>query len=205
MALTKRIALASMSRRERKKIETRRRILNAAIDLMQERSFDDVRVEEICERADIANATFFTYFASKSGLIAAFNEQIAEKIVDELAEYSVGGADRLEILRAIMIEEWRANASITRRFIGEAAQRGAVSLLDASQSLYRVAEEIIEDGMSNGDFAKSASASSAALTLIAAWIAVGARWARDGDAARAVEESREVLDFALFGLAPRRH
>jgi NADH dehydrogenase len=60
----------TLSRRERKKLETREALLEAAWTLFRDKGFDDTTVEEITERADVAKGTFFNYFSSKDGLLA---------------------------------------------------------------------------------------------------------------------------------------
>lgn len=58
-----------LSLRERKKIETRNRILYTAIQLFQEQGFEQTAVDEIATRADISRGTFFNYFPSKEGVL----------------------------------------------------------------------------------------------------------------------------------------
>ena len=82
---------AEPSRRERKKTETRARILNAAIALMAERGYDAVKIEDIAARADIANATFFLHFPTKASLLTAFNEQVARKIAHTPRKFRARG------------------------------------------------------------------------------------------------------------------
>jgi AcrR family transcriptional regulator len=59
----------NLSRRERKKLDTRQRLLQAARDLFREKGFEQTTVEEITERADVAKGTFFNYFPSKEALL----------------------------------------------------------------------------------------------------------------------------------------
>ena len=59
-----------LSRRERKKLETRQSLLAAAMDLFHEKGYDATPVEEITERADVGKGTFFNYFPSKEALLA---------------------------------------------------------------------------------------------------------------------------------------
>ncbi len=63
-----------LSRRERKKEETRSRIFHAAIDLFRERGFAATTVDEITERADVAKGTFFNYFPRKDAVLAYLTE-----------------------------------------------------------------------------------------------------------------------------------
>ena len=51
--------------RERKRQATRRRIEDAATDLVEKHGFADVTVEDICRAADISRRTFFNYMESK--------------------------------------------------------------------------------------------------------------------------------------------
>ena len=58
-----------ITRRERRKLEVRRRILEAAEALFDARGVSATRIAEICERADVAEKTFFNHFASKQDLL----------------------------------------------------------------------------------------------------------------------------------------
>ncbi len=60
----------SLSRRERKKMETRSALMEAALPLFREKGYDQTTVEEITEQADVAKATFFNYFPSKQALVS---------------------------------------------------------------------------------------------------------------------------------------
>ena len=59
----------TLSRRERKKLETRQALLESAQILFREKGFDRTTVEEITGRADVAKGTFFNYFSSKEVLL----------------------------------------------------------------------------------------------------------------------------------------
>jgi AcrR family transcriptional regulator len=55
--------------RERKKVETRRRITETAVALFAERGFERVPVADIAAAADVSTATVFNYFPTKEDLI----------------------------------------------------------------------------------------------------------------------------------------
>jgi AcrR family transcriptional regulator len=66
-----------LGRRERKKLDTRRRIFRAAFDLFTKKGFDATTVEEIAHRADVGKGTVFNYFPQKTAfLVAAYQEWV---------------------------------------------------------------------------------------------------------------------------------
>lgn len=58
-----------LGRRARKKLATRESLRDAALELMSERSFAGVTVEDVCERADVAPSTFFRHFPTKEDVV----------------------------------------------------------------------------------------------------------------------------------------
>ncbi len=68
--------LPDRGRRERKKLETRDRILQAAAHLFSDRGFDATTVNEIAEAADVSRATFFNYFPEKSRIVAELGDRM---------------------------------------------------------------------------------------------------------------------------------
>ncbi|GAA0447398.1 TetR family transcriptional regulator [Paractinoplanes deccanensis] len=65
-----------LTRRDRKKQQTKAALMSAALRLADERGLDHVTVEEISEAADVSPRTFFNYFATKDDAI--IGEQIAD-------------------------------------------------------------------------------------------------------------------------------
>ena len=193
----------AMSRRERKKQETRLRILDAAIRLMSARSYDDVRIDEIAAAADVANATFFLHFPTKASLVVAFNEQVSAKIAERISDFRLGAVERLELARAVILDEWTENAELLQRIVVDAADQGGRAFAESGASLVGLISAIIREGQAAGELSADFDASTAAQTLIAGWRAVSLDWAVTGDAAKARRANRETLDLLLFGLAPR--
>ncbi|MEU1198818.1 helix-turn-helix domain-containing protein [Streptomyces sp. NPDC005813] len=59
----------AMGLRERKKIQTAKRIYRIAVALFVERGFDNVSVQEVADAAEVSKMTVFNYFGSKEDLV----------------------------------------------------------------------------------------------------------------------------------------
>jgi AcrR family transcriptional regulator len=89
--------------RERKKLQTRQRITDAAHDLFAERGFDQVPVTEIARRAEVSEATVFNYFPTKEDLVysgmVAFERTLIDAVRDRDPATSALAAFRDFLLR----------------------------------------------------------------------------------------------------------
>ena len=80
---------------ERKKHQTRIALKQAALDLFEQRGFDEVTVEEIAEAAMVSPRTFFRYFETKAEVVFAYSPELIGRVEEEIAT----GAPVLESVR----------------------------------------------------------------------------------------------------------
>lgn len=97
-------------RRERKKRATYLALRAAALDLVSERGFCNVTVEEIAEAGDVSVRTFFNYFSSKEDALVGDDAQGREAMRAELLALP-GEVAPLEALRAVVLGRLRAIAA----------------------------------------------------------------------------------------------
>jgi AcrR family transcriptional regulator len=94
---------SSEGRRDRKKHATRRALRNAALQLVAERGFANVTVEDIAESADVATRTFFNYFPSKESAVIGADPERVEQVRVRLLARPVRESP-LRALGAVLVE-----------------------------------------------------------------------------------------------------
>jgi AcrR family transcriptional regulator len=98
-------ALDGRTRRRERNAE---RLYDAADELLASRSFDELSVEDVCQRADVGRATFFRIFETKAGLLREFNRRLADdaaRRIPESGHTEIRAA--LEHIRSAIIDAWR--------------------------------------------------------------------------------------------------
>jgi TetR/AcrR family transcriptional regulator, cholesterol catabolism regulator len=93
-----------VSRRERKKEETKERIVEAAFALFRKHGVEATTVEQICEKADIAKGTFFNYFPRKEAVFGYLSEQWVAEAEEKISDIIGNGAPAWERVRDVFVQ-----------------------------------------------------------------------------------------------------
>src|SRR5262249_52174433 len=112
----------SISRRVRRVREVHERIVTAAMELFASRGVESVKVDEICEAADIAQKTFFNHFPSKQHLMREIADGFlrAALALFEAARAEGGTtAQQLERFFALVATEIERGGPMHRTFVME--------------------------------------------------------------------------------------
>jgi AcrR family transcriptional regulator len=89
---------ASISLREIKKARSKLSIFKACLELVREKSFREVKVEEICEKAEVSKVTFFKFFQQKEDLLVYFMRIWLDQRLLELKNNPARGLDGIRFL-----------------------------------------------------------------------------------------------------------
>jgi AcrR family transcriptional regulator len=98
------------SLRERKKLATRRALRRVTLDLVAERGFGHVTIEDIAAAAEVSPRTFFNYFPSKEAAVFGIDTERTEALRRRLTGQDFPGESALDALRAALVTEARARA-----------------------------------------------------------------------------------------------
>ncbi len=146
-----------LSRRERRKLEVRTRILDAARALFEEQGFARTTVAEICERADVAHKTFFNHFPTKLDMLREIARTGVEELVLEIEQIRRAESDTaariqrfFDTVAAHICEAGPASRELLVELVhlisGDAAERS-----EQAQRLQAGLRGIVEDGLALGD------------------------------------------------------
>ncbi len=140
-----------MTRLERRKREVRERILKAAFDLFLDRGVGATTIEEICERADVANRTFFNHFATRQDMVRALAEQRLVNLHDVVFDR----ADEAIPARLVGVFDDIAgtlagSGDTYREMIGEMLATSGYGIQRGS-SLHDTFVELVKEGVARGE------------------------------------------------------
>ena len=109
-----------LGRQERSR-RTAERIVAAALDLLGQRSFEELRVTEIADRADVSVGGFYARFPSKGALLEYLNRTViggivalVEQRLSPEATAGLGARDVIERFIALAVSTFRENRTVMR-------------------------------------------------------------------------------------------
>lgn len=96
------MALAKHRLRERKREQTRTRLIEAALALFLKHGYDGTTIDDIADAANVSRRTFFHYFKSKEDVAVTWQDSFAEGLVAAIAA-EPAGSDPLTMAERALI------------------------------------------------------------------------------------------------------
>jgi AcrR family transcriptional regulator len=100
--------------RERKKQQTKERLIGAALLLFRDRGYEGATVEAIAEAAEVSVTTFFRYFDSKEDVFLEGHRAIIDRVEAAIRERS-SGVSVIAALRQTIVEILQAQPELEIR------------------------------------------------------------------------------------------
>jgi AcrR family transcriptional regulator len=195
----------TLNRFERRRQRSRTSLLDAAIELFQEKGLRETKLEEICERADIAPRTFFNHFETREHLYQAIAAQRVEQLVERL---DVLRSDPRPLARRLSdlfaaIGAHLAARPLYRELVGEMLHlRDDGSEAGRSRLLHQAVLRFVRDGVKRGEIARRHRPEVLADLLLGALTIALSNWSADAgyDLERGLAEAaRALLDLFASG------
>ena len=184
---------------DRRVRRTRQAIRDAFLSLVLEHGYDNVGVDDIAERADVARATFYAHYATKDVLLEALFNEISAELVAAVAER---GPEDLRVVQAtnalrlyVHAEELRDVYLVVLRGSGQG--RARLAYLDA---VALGAEQIFRRRLELADAAAPVPVEVTARAYAGAHVALLHAWLEDPDRPPAEEAARRQTILVTRGL-----
>lgn len=201
------VSIPPPGRRERRKLEVRRRMIEAAQALFEERGVQAATVAEICERADVAHKTFFNHFPAKQDLVRALADESIEILLADIAGARTSGrntAARLTTFFESVAQRASSAGPMRRELLTEiihAAQQAADEPANARR-LHAAFGAIVRDGIAADEITRRHPAETLTETILGSYYALMFNWA-NLDGYPIAKRARAVAAFLADALAPR--
>jgi AcrR family transcriptional regulator len=194
---------APPGRRERKKLETKDRIVECAVALFASRGYDSTTMDDIGERADVARATVFNHFARKEDIvfewIARRRAEMA-KILDGSEQETTDTATRLRQAFRALAHVYEDDPTTGRAMVHAFLRVGGALQAQTSDAPALFADTI-RAGQEQGDISPDVDPTRAGLVLFDSYLGIIYRWVNEDDEPPALEESlTAALDLVLAGI-----
>ena len=141
---------APKRRTDRRREDTRRRLMKATYEIIAERGFEGLVIQDITERADVGYGSFYNHFASKEAIVSAAIDAArlhAKTIFERLDGLT---ADRIEAF-ATDLRMW-FHVSNADRTWGWFMIRVILSAADFRASLAGLIKRALQAGVKDGAF-----------------------------------------------------
>ncbi|GAB6139028.1 TetR/AcrR family transcriptional regulator [Halanaerobaculum tunisiense] len=147
------------------------RIFTVAVERFSQKGSTSTTMNEIAKEAGVGKGTLYRYFDDKEGLISSLIETGFEELIEQVQQAVVDLTDpveKLEEVIAIQLEFYNQNRSFSKfltREIWGYKDKFEENIKKIRSNYTVIVEEIIQQGINNGDF-KEVNAETAATSLI---------------------------------------
>lgn len=170
----------ALSRYERRRLETRGRILAAAGELFGQQGVEKTTVLDICELADVAQQTFFNHFPSKADLLLEMGRMGREFLIasiDTALAKEATTSLRLQEVFAGLFSASVAVGPMHHEFVTEVFHGARSHRLDAdAPRLHNAFMRLIRAGQAQGDVTRQHNASEITRIVAGSLAALSAEW-----------------------------
>ncbi len=195
----------------RKRVGNKRvRIIAAAAKLFGDKGYHDTTTAEIAESAGVAAGTIYIYFSSKEELLVAVFEEFLGRHMERLrdgVQKEKTPKDKLIRLLTLGLELMQNNPDSARIFLSQLRQstKMITTVSKRSSRAYKdIIEEVLTEGTHTG-LCREINVPAAASMLFGAYQSVVLDWVADGCSYIVTDLTRELSEFALYGICRADH
>jgi TetR/AcrR family fatty acid metabolism transcriptional regulator len=192
-----------MFRTEKRTVDKRSVILDAALKTFVKRGYPETRVSEIAAEAKVAEGTLYNYFKSKEDLLLALFDEKWGGIIDGIRK-KISRLDdpnkKLKVMFSVVVRLFRKDRHLAEIFLVDVKQS---SIFMKNYPVNRVVEfidlieEILEEGKRKGIYRKDLDTHVAKMIIFGAAQGILLSWVLSESAA----ERKKSFKFSLYRAA----
>jgi AcrR family transcriptional regulator len=200
------VSEAEPTRRERRRLEIRERILDTALSLFETQGYEATTVTEIVRRADIAYGTFFNHFPSKLDLLRELSDLALQDLFENVEEVRKRPGSFSEHL----VELFQSSA--------ERAERKGPQMRELTSAMMALAfpetagnddrrirlafRGVLEDGLARGELREGTDLDTLSEVVVGTWYSLFLSWVHFDDYPLRERASRAARFLACTLVAP---
>lgn len=191
------------SRTERKKKETREKIVKVAVDLFQEQGFNSTTMEQIAAKADVARKTLYNYFPVKEAIVDEYVRGISRRLAQESLETIQNLPDTRSRLLAALKNAY-GWVEINPEFTGICLSYRMKNMFQTGKKKIEtgtqvILAEIIMQGQQEGEIRRDISEKLLVANIDFLRSAVVLEWLNDTSRFDLHEDMTKLVDLFLYG------
>ncbi len=191
-----------MSLRDKKKLETKNKIIEVGGRLFREKGFENTTVDEITKTAEIGKGTFFNYFPTKEALLVDF-VKIKEKLVYDFIEHeltmNMPVRDKIKNALMMVAKSNEKDRALTKLFVFEHLRHYGYNKR-TSRTLNNLIYGLLEAGVREGEIKNSIDVKRASENITGVYFASLLEWLWSVDVYSFSEDISIKIDMIFDGI-----
>lgn len=139
-----------LTNRKKQAIETRNKIYNTALDLMDSHGFENITVEDICQKSGVAVGSFYHYFKSKNDIFFEIHKR-GDEYFEKTVSPELTGDNALDLIDKYFSFYAKYNLLTGLDVVKQLYSTNNKQFIAKGRYLHRLFRGIIEKGKSNGE------------------------------------------------------
>jgi len=198
----------NISRRERKKQETKSNILRTARHLFRDNGIDNTSIEDITEKVDISRGTFFNYFSNKDGLIIGIVEDEVDELIDYLEDELIGIASavtKLKLFYKKIIEDAIQYLHITEHVIISTILKSDENSFCIFKEYYAITEKLVIEAQKNKEITDKVAVDQIVSLILGCYYSVLHECFYTKEVSNAVMKLDNMIDLLFNGIEGEKY
>jgi AcrR family transcriptional regulator len=195
--------------RQKKALQTKQRIIEAALDLFNRKGFDHVTVDEIVSVSNTSKGAFYVHFNSKYEILLEKFKEIDEFYANFTESLPTEKSYHEKILlltksQMIYLRDCLGIDLIRTVYMSALIPNQPKFLSNTDRNLFKIVHTFVNEGQETGEFKKNLSAKEITMLITRCMRGTLYDWALFGEEFDLVEEGQKFIRTILVGSSQKQ-